>query len=156
MKYEHREEVDLYTLSWSAMDFGNILASGSNTGEIRLFHMEREVAFYSWIYKKNIPINAAQFHSEESSWLFTASKVTNICFKVTSLRFSVSGWNDLSLGYRGPSPSQVQEQGPQDVGEGEVRGDHHGPLQYGLGGGDGLRLAPGGQHGRAGGLEDLL
>ena len=76
MKYEHSEEVDLYTLSWSAKDFGNILASGSNTGEIRLFDMDREVAFYDWIYKKNVPINAAQFHSEQSNWLFTASKVT--------------------------------------------------------------------------------
>ena len=76
MKYEHSEDVDLYTLSWSAKDFGNILAAGSNTGEIRLFDMDREVAFYHWIYKKNIPINAAQFHSEQSSWLFTASKVT--------------------------------------------------------------------------------
>ena len=78
MKYEHTEDVDLYTLSWSTKDFGNILASGSNTGEIRLFDMEREVSFYSWIYKKQIPINAAQFHSEESSWLMTASKVTRI------------------------------------------------------------------------------
>ena len=79
MKYEHSQEVDLYTLSWSTKDFGNILACGANTGEIRLFHMDNEVAFYSWIYKKNIPINSAHFHREESSWLFTASKVTNHC-----------------------------------------------------------------------------
>ena len=77
MKYEHSEDVDLYTLSWSTKDFGNILASGSNTGEIRLYDMEREVSFYCWIYKKRVPINAAQFHSEESSWLITASKVTS-------------------------------------------------------------------------------
>ena len=78
LKYEHNEDVDLYTLSWSTKDFGNILASGSNTGEIRLFDMEREVSFHNWIYKKKIPINAAQFHSEESSWLMTASKVIRI------------------------------------------------------------------------------
>ena len=59
------------------MDFRNNLASGSNTGEIRLYDMEREVSFYSWIYKKGIAINAANFHSEESNWLMTASKVTN-------------------------------------------------------------------------------
>ena len=80
MKYEHSEDVDLFTLSWSTKDFGNILASGSNTGEIRLYDMEREVSFYSWIYKKAIPINAAQFHSEETSWLMTASKVSRILY----------------------------------------------------------------------------
>ena len=58
------------------MDFGNILASGSNTGEIRLFHMDREVSFYSWVYKKGVSINSAQFHSEQSSWLLTASQVS--------------------------------------------------------------------------------
>ena len=77
LKYEHSEDVDLYTLSWATKDSGNLLASGSNTGEIRLYDMEREVSFYHWIYKKTIAINAAQFHSEESSWLLTASKVNN-------------------------------------------------------------------------------
>ena len=155
MKYEHNEDVDLYTLSWSTKDFGNILASGSNTGEIRLFDMEREVSFHNWIYKKKIPINAAQFHSEESSWLMTASKVTRI-LHLDVLDISLSGWDDLSLGYRGAGPSQVPEHGAQDVGQGGVRGEHQGPLQHGLGGGGGLRLAPGGQHGRSGGLEDFL
>ena len=58
------------------MTHGNILAVGSSAGEVRLFDVSRQINFYSWVYKKNIPINAAQFHSEESSWLFTASKVT--------------------------------------------------------------------------------
>ena len=90
LKYEHREEVDLFTLSWSTKEFGNILASGSNTGEIRLYDMEREVSFYSWIYKKGIAINAAHFHSEESSWLITASKVTSKGFVPPSLYLKCS------------------------------------------------------------------
>ena len=77
LKYEHTEDLYFWTLSWSTLDFGNILASGATNGEIRLYEMEREVSFYSWIYKKGVGINAAQFHSEEPSWLVTASKVTN-------------------------------------------------------------------------------
>ena len=67
MKYEHSEDVDLFTLSWSTKDFGNILASGSNTGEIRLYDMEREVSFYSWIYKKKIPINLEEENPHQFS-----------------------------------------------------------------------------------------
>ena len=76
MKYEHEhEELHFYSLAWTSLEMGNILATGSNTGEVRLFHLERKVAFHSFNYKKS-SINAIQFHSEEPSWLLTASKVS--------------------------------------------------------------------------------
>ena len=74
-KYEHMETQDFYSISWSSLDFGNILASGSNEGEIRLYDMDRAVNFSRWTCRKRVAINAVQFHSEEACWLFTASKV---------------------------------------------------------------------------------
>ena len=78
LKYEHKEEQDFYSLAWTCLDRGNVLASGSNNGEIRLFDLDRKVSFYSWTYKKSAAINAVQFHSEEASWLFSASNVGKI------------------------------------------------------------------------------
>jgi len=74
LKYEHNEwDQDFYCLAWTCLQRRNFLASGSNLGEIRLFDLNRKVSFYSWTYKKTAAINAVQFHSEEPSWLFTAS-----------------------------------------------------------------------------------
>lgn len=74
LKYCHKmKSQDFFTLSWSKMKFGNILATGSSHGEIRLFHLDKEVSFYHWIYKKGTAINAAKFHHQMPNLLFTAS-----------------------------------------------------------------------------------
>ena len=74
LKYCHKmKSQDFFTLSWSEMNFGNILATGSNLGEIRLFHLAKEVSFYHWIYRKGVAINAAKFHHQKPNLLFTAS-----------------------------------------------------------------------------------
>jgi len=74
LKYCHKmKSQDFFTLAWSEMNFGNILATGSNLGEIRLYHLAKEVSFYHWIYKKGVAINAAKFHHHIPNLLFTAS-----------------------------------------------------------------------------------
>ena len=78
LRYQHTQEQYFYALSWSTLDLGNILASGSSKGEIRLFHLNRELSFHNWNYKKSVAINSVIFHSEEPSWLFTASEVITI------------------------------------------------------------------------------
>ena len=85
LKYEHDEEnLNFYGLAWTSLEMGNILATCSNTGEVRLFHPEREISFHSWSCppqppnKKSVSINAVHFHSEEATWLFTASKVSRV------------------------------------------------------------------------------
>ena len=81
LKYEHNEGIqDFYCLAWTCLQRRNILASGSNLGEVRLFDLDRKVSFYSWTYKKTAAINAVQFHCEEPSWLFTASNVRSEFF----------------------------------------------------------------------------
>jgi len=80
LRYQHSDHSqNFYSLSWSTLDFGNILASGTDSGEVRLFHLDREVSFYSWTYKSSVSINSVIFHSQEPSWLFTASKDGVIC-----------------------------------------------------------------------------
>ena len=82
LKYSHKDRnQDLYALSWSTLDCGNILASGSNLGEIRLYDMTREVSFHHWNYKEKekVAVNAVQFHSGQPSWVLTGggdSRVT--------------------------------------------------------------------------------
>jgi len=74
MKYTHKQEKhEMYSLSWTVLGCGNILASGSSCGEIRLYHPAREVSFYDWTYKKGVSVSAVQFHTTEPSWLFSAS-----------------------------------------------------------------------------------
>ena len=74
MKYTHKDSShELYTLSWTVLDCGNVLASGSACGEVRLYHPAREVAFYFWTQKKGVAVNAVKFHSSQPSWLFTAT-----------------------------------------------------------------------------------
>jgi len=79
LRYQHSDSQNFYSLSWSTLHFGNILASGSNSGEVRLFHLDRDVSFYSWTYKRSVSINSVIFHSEEPCWLFTASTDGVIC-----------------------------------------------------------------------------
>jgi len=76
LKYCHKNKnQDFYTLSWTTTaECGNLLASGSSHGEIRLYHLAKEVSIYSWVYKKGVSVNAAQFHSYKPTLLFTASK----------------------------------------------------------------------------------
>jgi len=76
LKYCHKNKnQDFFSLSWTTTpECGNVLASGSSLGEIRLYHLAKEVSFYSWIYKKGVSVNAVQFHSYKPSLLFTASK----------------------------------------------------------------------------------
>ena len=54
LKYCHKNKnQDFFSLSWTTTpECGNVLASGSSLGEIRLYHLAKEVSFYSWIYKK--------------------------------------------------------------------------------------------------------
>jgi len=74
MKYTHKEiDHEMYSLSWTVLECGNILASGSASGEVRLYHTARQVAFYSWSHKKGIAVNAVEFHTSQPSWLFTAT-----------------------------------------------------------------------------------
>ena len=74
MKYTHKSKGhELYSLSWTVLGCGNLLASGSACGEVRLYHPAREVAFYSWTHKKEVAVNAVEFHTSQPSWLFTAT-----------------------------------------------------------------------------------
>jgi len=74
MKYTHKEETyEFYTLAWTVLDCGKVMASGSASGEIRLFHPAREVSFYFWNKKQGVAVNAVVFHNKEPSWLFTAT-----------------------------------------------------------------------------------
>eukprot|EP00092_Neocalanus_flemingeri_P023940 GFUD01025969.1.p1 GENE.GFUD01025969.1~~GFUD01025969.1.p1 ORF type:complete len:405 (+),score=122.90 GFUD01025969.1:71-1285(+) len=74
MKYTHKEmDHELYSLSWTVLDCGNLLASGSASGEVRLYHPAREVSFHHWTKKKGVAVNAVKFHSSQPSWLFTAT-----------------------------------------------------------------------------------
>lgn len=74
MKYTHKEQnYEFYSLAWTVLDCGTVLASGSAGGEIRLFHPAREVSFYFWNQKKDVAVNAVEFHSKQPSWLFTAT-----------------------------------------------------------------------------------
>ena len=100
LRYQHTQEQNFYALSWSTLDLGNILASGSDTGEIRLFDLNRELSFHNWTYKKAVPINSVIFHSREPSWLFTASEVITITISPQGEVPFLLGWNDLSVGHR--------------------------------------------------------
>ena len=74
MKYTHNElDHEMYSLSWTVHGCGNLLATGSASGEVRLYHPAGHVAFYSWTHKKGVAVNAVEFHSSQPSWLFTAT-----------------------------------------------------------------------------------
>jgi len=79
MKYTHKERShEFYSLSWTVLDCGKVLASSSASGEVRLFHPAREVSFYSWTQRKGVPVNAVEFHTNQPSWLFTASNKSEV------------------------------------------------------------------------------
>ena len=158
-QYQHEEDQQFYCLSWSSLPSGNILASGSDMGEIRLYDIDRDVTFYSWSYKKATPINAAKFHSEEASWLITASQVSGVLRPlVTSsvVMLPLLGRQNLPVGHwrTGPAIQGGEAQLSAVVGlQGQPQQGH---LQHGLGVClTWLRLDHDRRPGRADGLADL-
>jgi len=82
MKYKHKNnEESLYCLSWTTIQGYNILASGSATGELRLYHPERKVSFHSWKADLQNPsstsVNAIRWHHQRSNWVFVATSDSN-------------------------------------------------------------------------------
>ena len=60
-RYSHKDkDYEFYSLSWTVLDCGKVLASGSVSGEVRLYHPAKEVSFYSWTQKKGAAVNAVE------------------------------------------------------------------------------------------------
>jgi hypothetical protein len=65
-----------FTLAWSTLELGseksNILVSGGNLGEIRMFHLKDKVCYYAFRpdKKKSVKVSTLTFHSERPTWLF--------------------------------------------------------------------------------------
>jgi len=80
MKYRHKKtEENLYTLAWTKIESHNILASGSASGELRLYHLENKVSFYDWKEFSHSPVNAIRWHHTIPEWLMVASSSSNDC-----------------------------------------------------------------------------
>ena len=75
-KYCHKNKnEDLFSVAWTKIDdCGDLIATGSSSGEIRLYHLERNVSIHHWTETKNLSVNAVQFHSQYPNYLFSASK----------------------------------------------------------------------------------
>ena len=79
LRYTHMNEMEIfYSLAWSRLEWGNILASGSNLGEIRLYDLSRGVSFHAWTNQKGEAINAVAFQDDEPKHLFTASSDSSV------------------------------------------------------------------------------
>ena len=57
----------MYTISWTKMVDNIMLASGSDCGEVRLFHPARKVCFHHWFVNKGIAVYAVKFHCRQPS-----------------------------------------------------------------------------------------
>ena len=108
MKYEHQDKQEVfYTLAWTTLLFenrrSNILLSGSISGEIRMFHPEKQVCFrhFRVMELRNIPVNSILFHSEKPTWLFCGTEDGMITLwdigPTTLLQYDVSPTSLLKL-----------------------------------------------------------
>ena len=75
-KYCHKNKnQDLFSVAWTKTEnCGDLLATGSSSGEIRLYHVERNVSIHHWTETKNLSVNAVQFHPDFPNYLFAACK----------------------------------------------------------------------------------
>jgi len=89
MKYRHkssRGSVELWAIAWtnikSHAESHSILASGSNTGELQLYHPKNQVAFYKWKeygdHQISSAVVSARWHNVNTHWLMVASDAANI------------------------------------------------------------------------------
>jgi len=111
MKYKHKEsEESLYCLAWTPIHGHNILASGSATGELRLYHPKKKVSFHSWKVDHQNPsstsVNAIRWHHQRSNWVFVATSDSNHNSKVSWVTlWDVSGVDPPE--YQNPSHVKV-------------------------------------------------
>jgi len=78
LKYTHSErDHELYTISWTRLS-GHMLASGSASGEVRLFHPAKQVSFHHWSVGRAVAIYAVKFHTSQPSWLFVGSNKSEV------------------------------------------------------------------------------
>jgi len=73
MKYKHKNEEDLLCLAWTTIRDMNILACGSASGELRLFHPANKVSFHSWRDFSGKPFHALCWHDTSPNWLIAAT-----------------------------------------------------------------------------------
>ena len=79
LKYTHTErDHELFTLSWTELGEHKLLASGSASGEVRLFHPAMQVSFHHWSVGKGVAVYAVEFHPARPSWLFVGSNKSEV------------------------------------------------------------------------------
>ena len=79
LKYTHNDRGhELFTLSWTKLGEHMMLASGSASGEVRLFHPARQVSFHHWSVGRGVAVYAVEFHNSQPSWLFVGSNKSEV------------------------------------------------------------------------------
>jgi len=80
LKYTHAQRShELFTLSWTILAEDMVmLASGSASGEIRLFHPARQVSFHHWSVGRGVAVYAVKFHTNQPSWMFVGSNNSEV------------------------------------------------------------------------------
>ena len=79
LKYTHKEvKHEFFTLSWTRIEDHMYLASGSSTGELRLYHPANQVSFHHWSLGSDVAVYAVEFLPKVTNWIFVATNDSEV------------------------------------------------------------------------------